>query len=334
MNDHPIWRDFKHVDIDVDTALIFPHGAGGHFLAGYKNQEIFKGKLNEYHLSYANNYTLPWFRLDTWGIEYISISTRLDDMYDVAETIVSPNIKHYNNLILGHYIPRLTSKIFNLSINELVIINVDKEWAWLPMSLANIKNLFASSYTDKHFLIGHILSYFDTLSKVPNSKFASMPMYSTMTADSLMVAATRTKPLRGKLIDVNCPYMWDYVSWIKSNGMQINEETFIEFTSVVFGKSAAIEYYDSYYNDSNIQALEYFQTNTSIIHVDYIDLFFKGRVQNVGSLKVNIKELKQYSTDNIKILKHLLLISNGELLKLLQEKIPQLESFIKEVTHD
>ena len=63
-------------------------------------------------------------------------------------------------------------------------------------------------------------------------------------------------------------------------------------------------------------------------------ILLKEDENNLQNEQLNIKELKQYSTDNIKILKHLLLISNGELLKLLQEKIPQLESFIKEVTHD
>lgn len=331
---HPLWNDFKNIDLNVDTALIFPHGAGGHFISKYKEISTFTKNLNEYHAS-ASRYEYPWFRLDTWGVEYSESMHRLDDMYDVVSSIILPNLKPTNTLLMGHYLPYNTSNVFNLSINELIIIDVDREWAWLPMALANIKNLFVSSYADKHFLIGHILSYFDTVSKVPNSNFASMPMYSTMTADSLIVADTRTKQLRGELIDANCPYMWDYVSWVKSNGMQINEQTFIEFTSVIFGKNAANEYYDSYYNDSRTQALEHFHANTSILHVDYIDLFFKGKVQTVGSLNtINIEELKQYSKNNIEILKQLLLIADGELSLLLQEKIPQLESFIQEVHYD
>lgn len=316
-NDHRIWKDFKNIQVNVDTALIFPHGAGGHYIAK-SWADRHRGKLNEYHIS-QNKLNYPWFRMDTWGMEYTNSAERLDDLYDVIEAVILPNLKSENQIMLGHYLPYITSKIFNLSINNLIEITISKEWAWLPMTLANAKNLFTSSYNTKHFLIGHILSNYDSQSKLQNSPFSKSPFYNLMTADSIIVANEKTKTLREGLIDESSPYIWDYVVWTRTNKYPINEDTFVDFATVVFGEGAANQYYQDYYGNVRKELWP-------IRKIDYMELFFTFGDSLPG---INIEELRNYSRENIEILRKMTKISSGTLNSLLTNSVQKLENFIQ-----
>lgn len=314
---HPVWTNFKHIDLNVDTALIFPHGAGGHFVANQLTK-THKGNLNEYHLSF-NKLVYPWFRMDTWGTEFINNTARLDDMVEVIEHMMLPNMAAHYPAMLGHYLPHCTAKIFNLTIKKLITIDVDRTWAWLPLMLANAKNLFVTSYSTKHFLIGHILSNFHHEASKRTSRFLTNPMYSIMTADSMIVANEKTAKLRHGLIEDSSPYMWDYTVWARSNGYTISENTFVTFSDEIFGETAVTEYYDGYYKDRT------FNPDWSVAITDYIETFFLGQ----SCLHINVDDIVEYSSLNLEIIKKIQRITDGALNQQLTHSIPILENYLE-----
>lgn len=319
MLDHPIFHDFKHITIDVDQALIFPHGSSGHFLAKYLSLSNFQGKHNEYHIV-DNKLDYPWFRLDTWGIEYLNNVYHLNDMYSVVKNIIIPNLKPKNKLLLGHFYPYVTAHVFNLQINQLIEINVKREHCVIPMSLANIKNLFLNNYQHKHFLLGHILSHYDSISKEANSVFNKNKFYSAMCADTVLVANEITKNIRGKLVEESSPYMWDYAIWARSNRLDISIESFKQFAYTVFGHDAAMQYYNEYYNIDTLMHKEYFAKTTSLFQVDYKDAFF----EYPDIFQLNTDELKTYNENNISLLERLESITDSNLFQYLQERMNNL----------
>lgn len=322
LKDHKIWKDFKHITLDVDTALIFPHGCGGHFIAGYAGLKNFKGQSNEYHVSMPK-IDYPWFRMDTWGTEYTNNTSRLDDMYDVVETLMVPYIKEKYSIMMGHHLPFFTSHIFNLKIQEIIYITVDKEWAIIPLALANIKNLCVESYGSKHFLIGHILHHFNQMS-ANNKLLFKDSLYNVMTADTIIVANEKTKHLRSGLIDDNSPYMWDFVSWAKSHRYTISPDSFKDFSYYIFGKDAIKDYNNSYNGKCAEDAHLYFNKITKVTNIDYVNLFFK----NDKSLPwINTCDINNYSLQNIELLKKLRNVSNNELNSILNNALTKLENY-------
>jgi len=167
---------------------------------------------------------------------------------------------------------------------------------------------------------------------LPFSGLFSNPLYSTLTPDTLSVAASKTGKIRGNFVDWKSPYMWDYIVWTKSNNVKINEQTFKDFSITVFGSIAVEEYYNSYYNESTALVLDKFKDKTKVTEIDYMDLFFKGNISNTWPLKnINKMAIKQYSLENLEIIKQISTIVTDELAKFLIEKISILEFYLGEI---
>lgn len=151
-HDHPLFRDFKHHAVHVDTILSFPVGTGGHFLCA---QITGRGQLlpdvNEWLVDDAafllvdNRARIPYDDLD------------LDEIYRSVRN--QRPMTAQGPVALCHNLPYLSHRIYDLRAHEMITLEVCPEHMWLPATLARIKVMLNSNWSMKPWLIGSLLDH-------------------------------------------------------------------------------------------------------------------------------------------------------------------------------
>lgn len=141
--DHPAFQRHKHVKLHSHAALIYPIGAGGHFLLGsLAGHYDVDPEVNEYeahsvvHLAMdklLSDISDQGFKLDT------------DDLGELAGRWISVTLRDRANteLLACHVWPRLTAELYDLSITELIRITWTSDVAPFIAALSWYKALFS-----------------------------------------------------------------------------------------------------------------------------------------------------------------------------------------------
>lgn len=293
--EHPILHDFKHETYNFDLTMVWPYGAGGHFLLNSltrSNSTI--SQLNEY-----GNPTEIWNNIDhdsfsTIDDDELTMSDCLATAYNTAKTSnLSTQYYDFKNqnsrcILAGHRLPVLFSKVYDYHTDELITISVNSETAWITKVLAGIKHKFAQTM--------NVYSIVDIVNTYYYSK-----LNTRIIVENIINVANTIQPYIPDYDVSNTQLVFEYYFWLTRQNLKISIETFKQY---VYSDFVCTVYKDEMYTIDSIQSVSKYANNTYII--DYIDLFFKYDVPDKCSLSAIDKLLiKQYSIENLKLLEML-----------------------------
>lgn len=175
---HPLWHEFQHRNIVVDTTLIWEPGAGGNFIQSlYSNpvSKIFSGVTNEYKIiKESDDERFGWETIKPefyiWLILDFRMHEELAERIDLKKLDASPSLRISSiKEILGidriyeltkhsfkhnpwneaavttagaHVLPHILDNICNFKTNNLIYISNNSTVAWIIEFLIDFKHNF------------------------------------------------------------------------------------------------------------------------------------------------------------------------------------------------
>ena len=314
LENHEIWTKYKNKTIHIDTVLVAPSGAGGHFLAQFifpdvmssvKDPQVGEWMSEPRHANnvfftvdidfeiFLNNtyvYTSRIHQKDFIELDYlIELVSYVELALSNRKSLFKLNEKEpiKFNMFMSHVYPYVLSHIYNLQIDKLIFVhpyNLNNYTAALDI----IKVKFGMIPLERVFLlIDHFLKHNDlfalknAIKKVKNGSMALEGLYSF------------TKEV------VNSPILNKYSHWNFDFLMRFNNrslETYIKYCKHEF--IDGIEYSTRELTMAKYLNNYFKELCNNFYIVDYHDLFFK--------LKTDIFDKKSYvkQTDFKKIIKY------------------------------
>lgn len=286
---HPLWRDFQHLHMRIDTTIIFPAGAGGHFISGllgigYRREQT---ETNSWEAA------IPWLMLDenSIAVQQGCAVPQIDETVLYARALgMSNNPQHWGNrsLAIGHEAPYLTSNILSFHTNELISITVRPEDCWIPRLLEVRKNRLTTNYDFKTYYLIELLNsnrYQGNLDNIEylNAMATLSPHLSGLDISATALGLKYFCDTKYRSLDPADTMSWD--AWISTE---------VSFTDYYLYHSC------DYFMRSRAWCGERAGLYTT---VDYRDLFFGLCLPNSGMLRnVDISAIAEYSQKNLAIL--------------------------------
>ena len=148
--DHPLWHEFKHLQIEVDLTIAYPSGAGGHWLAG--QSDIYRSSavdLNRYESQCI------WLEPDDDLLVFkdgmLALDIDLDRLYAaMRDQALSDHTK--STVACIHLPPMLTHQITDYHTDQLAVIECQADTAAFVHSLGRCKALLDTTYHEKQWL--------------------------------------------------------------------------------------------------------------------------------------------------------------------------------------
>lgn len=290
--DHPILHDFKHDQYQFDLTVIWPYGAGGHFLLNkLTHSMVNKSALNEY-----GNLTEIWNNLDHDGFGSIddndsTIEACLSTAYVTAKTGVMAsqyNCFKQNNtpcILVGHRLPLLFGNVYNYCTNELIIVKVDPKHAWITKILADIKHKFAQT-VNVYSIVDIVNAYYYNKLNV------------RVIAENIINVASIIQPYIPKFDISNAQVTFEYYFWLLRNNLPPSIGSFKQY---IYSDIVCSMYRNELYTEDGLADVSKYANITHIL--DYIDLFFKGKIPDTCALSsINVSDIKIYSLENLELL--------------------------------
>jgi hypothetical protein len=343
---HPLWHEFQHRNVNIDTMLIWESGAGGNFIQSlYPNPptEIYSSKLNEYktlpECSGKPNPQLIWLRLD-WLIreelsteisysegdavwrDYRIRSPRIpfmlgrvgaiDRLYESTKQIFLREGNFYDaqkpTYAASHDLPYILDNVCNFKTNNMISIISNTTTAWITWWLTNIKNEFGLDlFTDSSKT--HRL--FKKVQELEKSKY-------WMIDDYINGWFISNRPV--DFIEPNSTSYFEMLLFAMNNSDTLEDFDMKKFLiEKRFDDRFNYVHYD-FNNDYTQYCQEYFNDVVkNFVLIDYEDLFFKLDLSKLSFLNLDKNKIRDYSLRNIKLLKALCesLAINDKLFQLL-----------------
>lgn len=316
ISDHPIWTEFKGTSVHFDRVIIFPAGAGGHFLMTQMDAvECMPGKFNEFKTDdwSLNNYFLDVdSHLATNGISEAVLDTWLHKLRD---TEILPKY----NTAYGHILPNFFCKIYNVTIGEMIYIDWDKCTSVLVCLLCSIKNKMHTNFDAKSYQIFELLRNLSRY-KSPASIISALSPNSVNRLDLLTV------DIRGDFLSANNAVSWEFLMHDANNnrpGSQVDKfKAYIEDSFGAYGKETigATEWYE---NDK--RHLPQFISEYGCKVIQYRDIFINRHIPIRSALdNIDFQKVKEYHLANLRLVKQLSKLFTSKGLKEIEYLLPNI----------
>jgi len=293
--DHRLFKDFKHINLNVDLTLCWTPAAGGHFICNaISDVKNIPNSVNEYGHSDS-----LWNYMDLYNIEHENMVEYLDTVYDIASNL---DFSKKRMVLRSHGYPLLLSNIVNYSSKEIVIIHPDEESKYLLSILSAIKHNFNP--------VLDISAIVDLVDRVQKSNIK-------VHADDLILLTEQIVTYIDRNVDINTAgIIWYYFLHCKKHNLISTKSIFNDFIKDLF-KNCIM--YDNITPDCGLtDIVEYLSQFGNCKVINYIDLFFKLKIPSDGLLaKLDKTEIYNYSKANLKlIIKFLSLVDDTEAAKI------------------
>jgi hypothetical protein len=288
-HDHKLWTDFKHLQMQIETTIICPTGAGCNFIAGLLANGWNKGPTD------SNDWLagIPWLLLDEQSLytkdQQVHNRIDLDRLYTRAQGMLSQD-QHWGSrqAAIGHEPPYITSNVFDFHTTELISITVAEPDCWIPKLLETYKNKLITDYEHKTAYLLELLNRNDYAGWLDNVEYCNV--LESMPSDTCNLY------LQGTPLSIY--YFCDCKANNRDPHDPVNFENFI-------AKEINFQDYHRYFNCDYLNfTREWCGSKASLYtKVDFKDLFFGLILPDQGALsKADSRKIAEYSENNLEIL--------------------------------
>lgn len=284
-HNHTVFKDFKHIKLQVDTTLVFQAGTGGNFLTGLMGTDWYSKDhtLNQY------NADCLWLHLDNQNVtiqdEKIEYNRNPDTLYETAKHVCENEGQF--KLAIGHELPYMTSKIFDYQTRELIVIESSVADGEIVEALRWYKHNFSTDYLHTTYMIPQIINQNRYTGKVNFAEYDKM----------LQVIKQYTS-----LDIVGTMFSWQYFLNCKADDIDPTDmQVLAAYLNLNWLKPVGrIIYSSQYHQQSRDWCKQHVELYTE---VDYRDLFFRLQRPKQGALqKIDLSAVIEYSNRNIELL--------------------------------
>jgi hypothetical protein len=286
---HPVFRDFKSHRLQSPCTLIYPSGASGNFLAGLITHDYW------YHDSATNDWGAPtnFLVLDDCTVGQrdgeIASTLDLDQLWTRAKDFVdNPQVWNSKVISTAHEAPYITSHVVDFHTDELIVITLCPDQAWIPELLRNRKNRFITDFTHKPWSLIGIVNSLNGQGPIDYIEYLS--------AMEKLQSMVRGVYLRGTEFSIR--YFCDCKQ-------QQNDPSdfgvFEEYVRANIQYSNAYQRFEcQYYQQSRAWCAQRTPLYTAI---DYCDFFFGLCMPQTGRLaNLDVRKIAEYSRNNLDLL--------------------------------
>lgn len=277
---HQIFTAFKNRRLELDLLICYPHGTGGNFIWEVLSNGYSESALDE------RNFNGIWLKLDHIPLSRVEtdLETHFDTLAGIANTMTLPSGR--KNIARCHFPPVLTDLALDLSINEILFIEVKYEDKWFSTALSLIRTHLLTPWHGNPHLIELLL----------NHCIISGLTQRIMITDYMGMLEKLERHV-GDLPWHNSLLSWDYFIDCKQNGHVYGRESLSRFlTTWIFRPDAYAYYSTDAYRDTRDLFVSKVKQHTV---VDYGELFFESKVPDGKLSLISPEHLKLYSRNNL-----------------------------------
>lgn len=281
---NPVWHRYKHKHARIDSVLVFPAGAGGHWLAGLTvgwHHEM--TDVNEYNSDCL--YLLPEnaVRLSDDGA---------DTCIDLAELdrICAKGELHGDHAVaMAHYPPMLSHLTHDLTVGEVFSMEPG-DLLWFIDALCQIKHGFGRSYRTYHSM-WYVLN--------------RDPWHGPIDAYEYHLMITALRHLQSPILPLdNAPLTWRWLLHCKATGRDcLDSAAFREFITERVFWMLLNDAPNAAFAQHHAHSLGYMRSVSTVHAVDWGSMFLDLRIPDATLTKpLDRSLLRDYMQRNMLLL--------------------------------